>query len=170
MQPKEWQDKIQQSDEVTEELNNKFLVYELGKETYASPLLSIKEVLRVPVVKPVPFMKNFFKGVFNLRGQIVSVIDLREKLQLQVDKQKTELSKILVFETQQGLVGAIVDEVRSVIVIDKHQIDHSSLVEERVERKFFIGIAKTPEQLIHLVDIASSLSEDEMKLMIRSAS
>src|SRR5688572_686498 len=88
---------------------NKFLIFNLGTELYGSRLLEIKEVIKRPTIKPVPYMVRYFKGIINLRGQIVSVIDLREKFDIPTSCPEAGL--ILVVDTGEGHIGVIVDEI-----------------------------------------------------------
>lgn len=147
--------------EQEEETKNRYLVFVLADETYAAPLLQIREVIKIPSIKPVPYMVPYFKGIINLRGQIVSVIDLRMKFGLQNFKKDEGL--ILVIEAMGALVGAIVDNVCSVQNIPETEIETNPALETKIQSNFFLGIAKHPDTLINLIDIGGSLSSEDFK-------
>ncbi|MBI2521687.1 MAG: purine-binding chemotaxis protein CheW [Bdellovibrio sp.] len=147
--------------EIEEDTKNKYLVFVLANETYASPLLQIREVIKIPSIKQVPYMVPYFKGIINLRGQIVSVIDLRVKFNLKDFKSDEGL--ILVIEAKGSLVGAIVDGVCSVQDIPSSDIDTNPALETLVSPKFFLGVAKRSDMLINLIDIGGSLSSEDFR-------
>lgn len=147
--------------------DSKYLIYRLSEEQYASPLLSIKEVIKVPEIKPVPYMKDYFRGVINLRGQIVSVIDLRIKFNQGKSDFKEGL--IIVVETENSLIGAVVDDIVSVARFEDSNVDRNPKLETRVPLEFFRGVAKHSENLINLIDISSCLGADEMRKIRQAA-
>lgn len=142
--------------------NHKYLLYTLGGELYGSALTSIREVIKIGNINPVPFMVSHFKGVINLRGQIVSVIDLRQKFGL---KATAEQGLILVLELPNGtgLLGAIVDDLLSVEMIESGHIDHNPALETKIPVEFFKGIAKLKDKLINLIDIAGCMAKEELR-------
>lgn len=139
----------------------RYLLFVLGGETYGTPLNSIKEVIKPVGVKAVPYMVNHFKGVINLRGQIVSIVDMREKFSLKFDPNKEGI--IMVVETPEGLLGAIVDELVSVQVIENTQIDRNAMIETKIDMNFFLGVAKQSDSLVNLIDLARSLGSEDFR-------
>lgn len=158
--------KINREIEDGEETSHRYLVYALAGEHYASPLASVREVLKVAEVKEVPYMKNYFKGIINLRGQIISVIDLREKLALQGKPSGSGL--ILVVETKHGSLAAIVDDVVSVSHIPEQDIDRQPVLSTKIPVDFFLGIAKTENRLLNLIDISGTVSSDDFATIKRA--
>ncbi|MBT4791556.1 MAG: purine-binding chemotaxis protein CheW [Halobacteriovoraceae bacterium] len=150
-------------DEEVDENKMKYLVFWLQGERYGAPLLTVKEVLRTSEIKKVPYMVDHFKGVINLRGQIVSVIDLRARFGL--SSEIISGTYILVFETNNGLLGAIVDEIDSVIKIEDEDVDTNPLIETKVPIDFFIGVGKLSNGLVNMVDISKCISEDDLRLI-----
>jgi purine-binding chemotaxis protein CheW len=150
-----------------EETTDKFLLFNLGSELYGTPLLEVREVIKMSAIKPVPYMVPHFKGVINLRGQIVGIVDLRLKFQLKPDGEAKGM--ILVIDTADGIVGAIVDEISSVEPISKDHIDAHPLVETKVPSEFFLGVAKLERGLVNLIDIAGCLSSEELRKVKRLA-
>lgn len=146
-----------------------YLIFKLADELYGTSLLSVKEVIKMSPIKPVPYMVHYFRGVINLRGQIVGVVDLRSKFEMSPGKSDgiPDQSKILIVETADALLGAIVDDLVAVEVIQEKEIDPDPAVETRIPVEFFKGIAKKDDRLINLIDIASCLSSAEMRMSIQ---
>lgn len=148
------------SESITEHAQESFLIFHLGNELYGASLTSIKEVLKVGEIKPVPYMKPYYKGVMNLRGQIIGVIDLREKFELKKDE---ENALILVVEHSLGLIGAIVDGLESVHVFQESEIDKNPMLETKIPIKFFQGVAKNNERLVNIIDLAGTLTHEDLR-------
>ncbi len=138
-----------------------YLLFRLGGELFGVDLLTVLEVKKIPEIKPVPYMKPAFKGVVNLRGQIVGVVDLRAQFDIKSEVQN--LGMILILDTPGAPMAAIVDELVSVEEILDSQIDREPLVETKVPTKFLMGIAKKNERLMTLIDIAGCLAETELR-------
>lgn len=142
---------------------HKFITYRLADELYASPLLSIKEVVKVPRIKPVPYMHDYFLGIINLRGKIISVIDLKRKFKLGAALASTGF--ILVVEVEAGQVGIVVDDIVAVDKFDESDIGLNSQIKTHVPMQFFLGVAKTKDNLINLIKISECISEDDMRMI-----
>ena len=108
-------------DPTVDKNTKKFLIFQLGEEHYATPLLSVKEIVEPHNYTPVPNCQPYFLGVTNLRGQILGLIDLRKKLGFQPEN-RVRMS-YMVFDTESGLLAALVDEVLSVTTIKDEDIE-----------------------------------------------
>lgn len=150
---------MQPDDQLNE---NKYLIYRLGNELYGSSLTSIKEVIKLGDLKQVPFMNTYFKGVMNLRGQIIGVIDLRLKFGLSTNQDETT-GLIIVVETQDGLIGAIVDELDTVIDIASTNIENNPVLDTKIPMEFFCGVAKANDRLINIIDISGTISSEDYR-------
>lgn len=148
-----------------QEMQQKYLLFSLAGEIYACPLLAIREVIKVGAIKSVPYMTSHFKGVTNLRGQIISIIDLREKLGLKPPPQTQGL--ILIVDCEEGLIGTIIDDVLSVQDFLPNEIENHPNLETRVPVEFLIGIAKMKEQLVNIIDIKRSLSSEDLRMIVK---
>ncbi len=146
----------QPEDELDSNVRSKYLIFSLCGELYGVPLLQIREVIKFPQVKPVPRTERYHRGVINLRGQILSVLDLRMKFDMRGFQENQGF--VLVVETALGLVGAVVDTIEYVREIPETQIDSQVLIETSIPRDQFLGVARSGESLIHLVQMASILS------------
>ncbi len=140
--------------------SHRFLIFRLGNELYGCRLVQIKEVIKVANIKTVPYMVPYFKGVINLRGKIIGVVDLPQKLSL---KSNTSQQLILITETREGSLGVIVDEVLAVEVFENKDIDRNVAVETKIAPKFFDGIGRKDKKLFHLINIGELFSDEELR-------
>lgn len=143
----------------------RYLLFRLGEELYGCDLVQIKEVLKIGVIKPVPYMVPYFLGVINLRGKIIGVVDLTKKLGMHP---ADENRLILIVEGHYGPLGVVVDEVQSVESISPDRIEVGVSVDSKIAPHFFYGIGQVGERLVHLVKIAEMISEEEFRSMTRA--
>ena len=137
------------------------LVFRIGEETYASPLLSVREVLEYQKPKYMPNMLKHFSGVINVRGAIVGVVDMRIKFGHPGDIQNR--LAMLLCDTEKGPLAAIVDGVQAVIQLTDNDIDRDPPIRTRTSQKYLLGVAKSQEKLITLIDLHQILNDDELK-------
>ena len=158
------------SDKDLEGTRSKFLVFDLVDENYGVPLSSVKEVIGLTEITKVPNVPEFFKGLINLRGKIISVIDLRNKLKLPSTDYKDKKTTIIIAEIDDFTIGTVVDDVREVANFDMGQIEHGLDIQSKVGREFIKGVAKTEgRKLTLLLDMGKVLSVEEMCLLRNQA-
>jgi purine-binding chemotaxis protein CheW len=138
----------------------KYVVFRLADEWYGANLLDVREVVESVPVKPVPNTISAFKGVCNLRGQIIGVLDLRERFGLKAAA--WEKSVLLVFETETGAIASAVDQIMSVSSIPKDQIEFKPNVVALVPTKYIQGIGKLNDRLVTLLDLKKILNHVEL--------
>ena len=109
-------------DDTNNQDSEKYLVYQLGGESYASPLMEVREVIEYRAAKPIPHTAPFFKGVINVRGEIIGVVDLRTRLGIETG---TAPSAHLIFDAESGPLAAVVDRVHAVSVIHEKDLDRN---------------------------------------------
>jgi purine-binding chemotaxis protein CheW len=136
----------------------RYLVYRIKDELYASPLLDFKEVIEFIRPKVVPNMPNYFSGMVNLRGLIMGVIDLRKKLGYTDDYHQKP--SMLICETDVGPLAAIIDKVEFVIYFSPSEIQDLK-VEGKVDISCFKGFMQYQEHLISVIDIKKFVSNIE---------
>lgn len=146
--------------------NGRYLIFSLGGELYASPLVLIKEVIKLAEINPVPYMVAHFRGVINLRGQIVGVVDLRQKFQ--VKSHDTNKGLILIVEHDGLAIGAIVDDVNAVASFEAQSIDRNPALQTKIPLAFMKGIGKHGDRLVNIIDIAGSLTSEEYSTVRKS--
>lgn len=140
----------------------KFLIFEMGQEVFAAALIEIREVIEYHPPKPVPQMPPFFKGVINIRGEIVGVIDLRERLGIK----GSETARCqLIFETDSGPLAAIVDRVQSVTVIEESQLERRNMVGSAgSDRAYFLGVGKLDDRILTLMSLRKLATTDKLSV------
>ena len=138
----------------------KYLEFLLGEGIFATKLTEVREVIEYRPPKPVPHTAPFFKGVINLRGEIIGVVDLRQRLEMK--SAETPLA-MLVFDTDYGPLAALVDKVTSVTVIPDAQLEKRTTQQGAdVERAYFIGIGRADDRLLTVITLKTILSKEQM--------
>lgn len=138
----------------------KFLIFQMGSELFATALVEIREVIEYHQPKPIPHMPAFFKGVINIRGEIIGVIDLRERLG--VTGNDASCCQ-LIFETDSGPLSAIVDRVHSVSIIEETQLDRRATIGAHgTDRSYFLGVGKVEDRIFTLISLRKLLKNEEI--------
>lgn len=144
----------------TAEETNLLVTFILGDQTYGGDILQIQEVTQMSHITRVPHVKEYIKGVTNLRGNIVPTIDLRLRLSIDAGLGDTSSQQIMIARTTQGLLGYIVDSVREVITVPSSAIEPTPEDWLDADHKYFVGIAKMEENLITIVDFERVIQAD----------
>lgn len=143
----------------------RFLCFSLGEEEYAVPLLSVREVIGVPEITSVPFTPTHFKGIMNLRGQVISVIDLRTKFNIK-PKDGSETS-VIICDLGTSSLGVIVDSVNSVVHPNQEELSAKPTLEGK-NTDFIMGVFRRNSQLILLLDVDKTLSTQDRTAMSKA--
>ncbi|MDR2200075.1 MAG: chemotaxis protein CheW [Deltaproteobacteria bacterium] len=150
------------------ENDGKYLTFQLAGEGYGIGILKVREIIGMLPVTPVPQTPHFLKGVINLRGQVIPVVDLRLKFNLP-EEEYTERTSIIVVEVK-GLagnipIGIVVDTVSEVINIQAHEIEPAPAFGSTIDMNFILGMAKTADGVKILLNIDLVLSAEELGAM-----
>jgi len=140
----------------------KYLTFTLGNETYGLEILTVQEIIGILPVTHVPNTPTYVRGVINLRGKVIPVVDLRLKFGLEATAD-TERTCIIVLQTRQkdgrpSTTGIIVDSVSEVLAIREDQIEEAPSFGDSVEIDFLKGIAKVGDKVCELLDLERTLS------------
>lgn len=130
--------------------------FQVGRETYGVPITSLHEIVRVPEITAVPDAPEYMEGVINLRGRIVSVIDLRKRLG-EKKISSSRRNRILVVEHKGKLSGLIVDSASEVIKIPAADVEASPTSLDESRSNSVTGLAKYKGRLIVLLDMTRLL-------------
>ena len=159
-----------EENDVLTKLKQKNLVFSLENERYGIPLSTVKEVIGLTSIMPLPHVPDFFKGLINLRGRIISVIDLRIKLGLPSSEYIPKKTSIIITDVNELTIGTIVDNVEEVVGFDCKQVENNIDISSSVHRNYILGVAKAKEnKLVLLLDIRKVLSPDELELIEKKA-
>ena len=139
----------------------RFLLFRVGGQLYGTPLLGIREVVEPQEPKPIPNTVSFFCGVINLRGQVVGVIDLRTRFGCEASR--LPRMALMIFATESGPLGALVDEIECVVKIPPEKIESKAVIRTQVPADYFIGIGNQDGRLISLIDLNKILGTEELK-------
>ncbi|MBV4365156.1 chemotaxis protein CheW [Erwinia sp. BNK-24-b] len=153
-----------------ETVGQEFLVFTLGDEEYGIDILKVQEIRGYDQVTRIANTPAFIKGVTNLRGVIVPIIDLRVKF-AQPDVEYNENTVVIVLNLELRVVGIVVDGVSDVLSLTTDQIRPSPEFAVTMSTEYLTGLGALGERMLILVDIEKLLNSDEMALMdtLRSA-
>lgn len=133
--------------------DHQVVVFRLAAEEFGTSIDSIKEIRKLSdlSITKVPKTKEYIAGVVNLRGKIIPVIDLR--MRFGMEKSVSETSRIIVFEVEDDVCSAIVDEVNEVIKIPNENIETATSMVSCINKDYIEGIAKIDDRLVVLVNL-----------------
>ena len=136
--------------------------FRVGRETFGVPISLVHEIVRVPEITAVPDAPDYVEGVINLRGKIISVLDLRKRFG---EKQITgsKKNRILVVEVEGKMVGLIVDAASEVLKLPATDIDLPPNVFEDGELNYVTGVGKLRGRLIIMIDLTKILQKGELR-------
>jgi purine-binding chemotaxis protein CheW len=160
MNPSTKNDEISRIDEKDDE--RRFLVFSLSEEEYAIPLLKVKEVIALNEITPVPYSLPYFKGIMNLRGNVISIIDLRQKFNMK-QIEKSQETAIIILDVGDLSFGMIVDSVNSVLATRLNEIQPPPDVETQMKSNSITGITRREKKLILILDVDRTLSLEDIK-------
>ncbi|HXG24639.1 MAG TPA: chemotaxis protein CheW [Chthonomonadales bacterium] len=139
------------------EQEEQIVAFRLAGETYGIPISLVHEIIRSCEVTAVPCTAEHVRGVINLRGKVVPVIDLRRRLGLP-SAEETRTTRIIVVELPEGVLGMIVDAVSAVLRLPESQIEPPSELVAELDTDLIRGVGKNADELIVLLDIQKILS------------
>ena len=136
------------------------VVFHLESKALALDILKVEEVLRMVEITPMPNMPRFALGVINLRGKIVPIINIREKLNL-LERTPTVKTCIVLVRSCSQLLGFLVDDLSEVLSLPLDSIEKSDSGPEWFKSHLFLGVGKLPGGLLVIIDSEKLLSPDE---------
>ena len=145
-----------------------FLSFRLGDEEYAIDILKVQEIRAHEAVTRIANAPAYLKGVINLRGQIVAIVDLRVKLSM--ERVEVDASTVVIILNIAGrVIGMVVDAVSDVVALAPDQIRPAPAFGNLVDASFIRGIAPVEERLLILVDIARLMTSGELAVVEKAA-
>lgn len=143
----------------------KYLTFALGDEEYGLPVLKVREIIKMMDVTTVPQVPTHVRGVINLRGKVIPVIDLRLKFGL-AEKAASDQTCIVVVQVEIGgrrvMLGVIVDRVSEVLNVVADEVEQPPDFGERLDTGFMLGMAKVKGQVKILLDLDAILATDAL--------
>ncbi|MFE8070319.1 chemotaxis protein CheW [Marinobacteraceae bacterium S3BR75-40.1] len=160
------------SDETLSEEADQYLAFRTREERFALPIGLVREIIEYGTLTPVPMMPEFIRGVINLRGHVVPVIDLASRFGMGV----TEPGKrtcIIIMEVEEGdttlILGLVVDAVDSVFDLDPGDIEPPPRFGAGIRADFIAGMVKSEAGFVVLLDVGHVLSTEDMKRLAESS-
>ena len=137
-----------------------YIVAKLGSEQYGIDIASVDNIVRMQKITRVPKTQPYFLGVINLRGEIIPVMSMRQKLEMG-DDEITNTTRIIIIKPEQSAsLGLLVDEVREVVTLSEDDVEKVSYDNGREDANFSVtGVGKYKDTLISLVNISGIISD-----------
>jgi purine-binding chemotaxis protein CheW len=145
-----------------------YLTFRLGEETYALDISTVREVLDFTAITRIPRTPEFMRGVINLRGSVVPVVDLRLKFGMSKTERTVNTCVVIVEVTIDGdtmIIGALADSVQEVMDLEPGHIEPAPKIGSRLDTEFIKGMGKLGERFIIILDIDRAFSSDEIALV-----
>lgn len=142
-----------------------YLTFRLGEEVFALGVSNVREILEFTTVTRVPKTPEFMRGVINLRGSVVPVLDMRLKFGLTKAEKTVDTCIIVVevsFEGENTIIGALVDSVQEVFDLEPDQIEPAPKIGTQLRTEFIKGMGKRDDHFIILLDIDKVFSSEEL--------
>ena len=153
---------LEEKPEVMENTVSQYVTFRISKEIYGVDVARVQEVLNLVEITYMPNFSSFMKGVIDLRGDIVPLIDMRMKFKIE-EKEYDENTAIVIVELHDKLFGMIVDTVLDVVNLSIDEVSESDNLSDEHEREFVKGIGRINDNLIIVLDVNKLLSNDDLK-------
>lgn len=153
------------------EVLQQYLTFRIGKEHYGLELSQTREIIEYSGITEVPLMPNFLRGVINLRGEVVPVIDLAVRLgrkPIEIDKRTCIIVVELDNDQQNHVLGLLADAVSEVIEIGEDSIEDAPSFGAKIRAEFIQGIAKRDDDFIVLLNANNALSIRELAHLVEA--
>lgn len=155
--------------EIASSHEGKYLTFTLSKEEYGIEILKVREIIGIMEITTVPQTPDYMKGVINLRGKVIPIIDLRLKFSMPETEYTQETCIIVVevgaYSNAPQQVGIIVDNVSEVMDIKGEDIEDAPHFGQDIDTNFIMGLGKTKKKLVILLDIEKVLTVEELKMV-----
>lgn len=140
---------------------DKYLTFTIGKEVYGIGIKYVTEIIGLQAITEVPEMPEFIKGVINLRGKIIPVMDVRLRFKKE-QREYDDRTCIIVVDIKNNAIGLIVDRVSEVLPIPEQDVVPLPELDKKVKQKYINGIGKVGNKVNLLLDCEKLLKEDEL--------
>lgn len=146
----------------------RFLVFSLGEAAFALALSQVREVIALPDIRPVPNTPPYFLGVTNLRGHIISVVDLRKKMNIDRMDNDRETT-VIILDLVDASIGVVVTRVNYVLNLGKEEKISKPTLESNEATNCIEGVIKKDKELILFLDLAKALTAADMQVVAAAA-
>ncbi|HPH96627.1 MAG TPA: chemotaxis protein CheW [Anaerolineaceae bacterium] len=140
-----------------EKTDQQVVTFLLGNTHFGVDILIVQSIIKIPRVYPVPLTPKHVRGLINLRGQIVPIMDMHRKLGLPGGDEENESQRILILEVSGEMAGVLVDAVTGVNTLPSDIIEEMPPIAAPISREYIMGVARVDEKLIVLLDVEKAL-------------
>lgn len=137
-----------------------WVTFRLSGETYGVNVMQVQEVLRYTEIAPVPGAPEYVLGIINLRGNVVTVIDTRNRFGLE-SGEVTDNTRVVIIETDGHVIGIMVDSVAEVVYLRQSEVETAPNVGNDESAKFIQGVCHKNDELLILIELNKLLSDTE---------
>ncbi len=149
---------------------NKHLIFSLGELKFGIPLSQVKEIIGMMNITAIPDAPSFFRGIINLRGRVISVVDLKSKLSLAKKSTDSKRPCVVICEFGNMVLGSVVDDVLEVEGYDEAEIERSIDIQDCMSREYITGVAKSHgKDMTLLLDLGKVLKVEELAYVTQQA-
>jgi purine-binding chemotaxis protein CheW len=145
-----------------------FIGFTIDREEFGIELPRVKEVIRIQEITRVPGATSCMRGIINLRGTVIPLLDLREKFGL-TPQEYGAMTRVIVVELEGNHIGMVVDSASQVVRIATDMIDPTPRIPGQVSRGYVAGVGKREEGMMMLVDVERMFSSEELDGFVQSA-
>ncbi len=137
-----------------------WVTFRLSGETYGVNVMQVQEVLRYTEIAPVPGAPDYVLGIINLRGNVVTVLDTRNRFSLE-DGEVTDATRIVIVEAEEHVVGLLVDSVAEVVYLRQSEIENPPNAGHEESARFIQGVCNKNDELLILVELEKILTDQQ---------
>ncbi len=138
---------------------NQLVVFNLGVEEFGVNIMQVQEIIRMPDITRIPRSPEYIKGVINLRGKIIVVMDLDKRFGM-TENELTDDSRIVVVDINGTIVGLVVDSVSEVIRLKSSNIEQTpEIITQKINAEYLTGVGKVDDRLLILLDLENIVTE-----------
>jgi purine-binding chemotaxis protein CheW len=155
---------ISKTNDTEKKLTNQFVTFQLGAETYGISILKLNEIIAYQSCTTIPNVPSFIKGVLNLRGIVVPVIDLRERFSMEL-KEYDQFTVIMILDVSGRIMGLVVDAVSDVLTLNSEDIKPRPHFSTGISTEFISGMGIKDKKFIILLNVDKLLSDNELNMV-----
>ena len=147
-----------------------YLTFQLGEEVFAIDVANVREILEFTTVTSVPKMPEYMRGVINLRGSVVPVVDMRQKFGMSRTEKTINTCIVVVevtYEDEDIIMGALVDAVQEVFELEAGNIEPAPRIGTHVRTEFIKGMGKRDDRFIIILDSSKVFSAEDLGMIIQ---
>ncbi|QTA88644.1 chemotaxis protein CheW [Desulfonema magnum] len=167
-QDKDFTDEDLYDDEFEDTQKDKYLTFDIGKSVYGIEIYYVIEIVGIQKITEVPDMPDFVKGVINLRGQVIPVMDVRIRFRMK-QREYDDRTCVIVVRNDDTTIGLLVDTVKDVLDIPENDVSPPPKVSEGNSRRFIKGIGKSNDEVKILLDLNKLLFDETLDSLPNSS-